>query len=174
MASEPKSGRSHRIVRLTEKLRNKRYRDSYVDANVRRFLAQQFRALRGDLSQEEFGKLIGKPQSVISRLEDPSYGKFALQTLLEVAASLDRAVIARIVDFPTFVHFTEDMSERAICPARYDESDFADIKRIHVAASTDDEVRKLSSLSTTGDRDRTESIRMRTAGDQWQPGLAAA
>jgi hypothetical protein len=121
MANEPKSGRSHRITRLTEKLRNKRYRDSYVDANVRRFLAQQFRALRGDMSQEEFGKLIGKPQSVVSRLEDPTYGKFALQTLLEVATSLNRAVVARIVDFPTFLRFTEEMSQGAICPAGYDQ-----------------------------------------------------
>jgi hypothetical protein len=120
MANEPKFGRSHRITRLTEKLRNKRYRDSYVDANVRRFLAQQFRALRGDMSQEEFGKLIGKPQSVVSRLEDPAYGKFALQTLLEVAASLNRAVVARIVDFPTFLRFTEDVSQQAICPSGYD------------------------------------------------------
>jgi hypothetical protein len=122
MASEPSSGRSHRITRLTEKLRNKRYRDSYVDANVRRFLAQQIRALRGDMSQEEFGRLLGKPQSVVSRLEDPAYGKFTLQTLLEIAASLDRAVVARIVDFSTFLRFTEDMSEHAICPEGYNEN----------------------------------------------------
>lgn len=120
MVDERPSARSRRVLRLTEKFRNKRYRDSYVSANVRRFLAQQFRSLRGDLSQEEFGKILGKPQSVVSRLEDPAYGKFALQTLLEVAASLDRAVIARIVDFPTFLRFTEDMSESAMCPAGYD------------------------------------------------------
>jgi hypothetical protein len=121
MANEPNGGRSRRVMRLTDKFRNKRYRDSYVDANVRRFLAQQIRALRGDLSQEAFGKLLDKPQSVVSRLEDPSYGKFSLQTLLEIAASLDRAVIARIVDFPTFLRFTEDVSEAAISPAGYDE-----------------------------------------------------
>jgi predicted transcriptional regulator len=84
------------------------------------FLAQQVRSLRGDMSQEEFAKLLGTTQSVVSRFEDPSYGKFNLQTLLEIAAKLNRAVVARIVDFPTFLRFTEDMSESAMCPAGYD------------------------------------------------------
>lgn len=110
---------SRRIVRLGEKFRNKRYRDSYVSATNRRFLAQQIRALRGDMSQEDFGKLIGKPQSVVSRLENPNYGKLTQHTIHEVAAKLERAVITRIVDFPTFLRFTEDMSENAMCPAGY-------------------------------------------------------
>lgn len=121
MAEERPFARSPRIVKLVEKFWNKRFRDSYVSASNRRFLAQQIRALRGDMSQEEFGKLLGKPQSVVSRLEDPNYGKLTQQTIHEVAAKLDRAVITRIVDFPTFLRFTEDMSENAMCPAGYDE-----------------------------------------------------
>jgi transcriptional regulator with XRE-family HTH domain len=84
------------------------------------FLAQQVRALRGDMSQQQFAELLGTTQSVVSRFEDPSYGKFNLQTLLEIAAKLDRAVVARIVDFPTFLRFTEDVSANAMCPAGYD------------------------------------------------------
>jgi hypothetical protein len=121
MAGERQFARSRRITQLVEKFRNKRYRDSYVSATNRRFLAQQIRALRGDMSQEDFGKLIGKPQSVVSRLEDPNYGKLTQQTIHEVAAALNRAVITRIVDFPTFLRFTEDMSEQALCPTGYDE-----------------------------------------------------
>lgn len=123
MGQEQSSGRSLRIKRLTDKFRNKRYRDAYVDANVRRFLAQQMRSLRGTMSQEEFGRVLGKPQSVVSRFEDPAYGKFTLQTLLEIAASLDRAVVARIVDFPTFLRLTEDLSEEAMSPVAYDSND---------------------------------------------------
>lgn len=115
-------GRSRRNKRLAEKFASKRFRDSYVDANVRRFLAMQMRALRGDLSQEEFGKQLGIPQSVVSRYEDPTYGKFGLQTLLEIAAKTNRALVARFVDFPTFLHFTEDLSSRAVCPAGYDQN----------------------------------------------------
>lgn len=119
MANEPLSARSRRL-KLTEKFRDKRYRDGYVSAHNRRFLAQQLRALRGDLSQEEFGKLIEKPQSVVSRQEDPAYGRFNLDSLQETVAKLDRAVFTRIVDFPTYLRLTEDMSESAVCPPAYD------------------------------------------------------
>lgn len=125
MAEEHRSANSRRITRLADKFKNKKYRDGYVGAHTRRFLAHQMRALRGDTSQTEFGKLLDKPQSVVSRLEDPDYGKWTMQTLLEVAASLNRAAIVRIVDFHTFLRFTEDMSETALCPVVFDESQIA-------------------------------------------------
>ena len=121
MATEHPFGRYRRNTRLAQKFANKRFRDSYVSANVRRFLAMQLRTLRGHLSQEEFGELIGIPQSVVSRYEDPSYGKFSLETLLKIAAKLDRALIARIVDYPAFLRFTEDVSPQALCPDGYDQ-----------------------------------------------------
>lgn len=171
MPDGPRSVRSRRIERLLEKFRNKRYRDSYVSANNRRFLAQQLRAIRGEMSQEEFGRLIGKPQSVVSRLEDPNYGKFTLQTLHEVAASLDRAVVTRIVDFPTFLRFTEDMSESATCPAGYDEHTvdrFADREDartgvLNASASTDD----VLTPPQTATREQAVSFRTRTGDERW-------
>lgn len=112
---------SHRLTRLAPKLADKAYRNSYVAHQTRQFLARQVRKLRGDKSQTEFGELLGKPQSVVSRLEDPNYGKWALQTLFDVAASLDRAVIVRIVDYPTFLRFTSDMTDAAARPKAYEQ-----------------------------------------------------
>jgi predicted XRE-type DNA-binding protein len=138
------------MKRLTKKFRSKRFRDSYVDANVRTFLAQQIRSLRGDMSQAEFAKLLATTQSVVSRFEDPSYGKFNLQTLLEIAAKLDRAVIARIVDFQTFLRFTEDMSESAMCPDGYDPELMDRMAIAHAAPATRDMVsQQLSVLTAT-------------------------
>ncbi len=88
--------------------------------NLRAFLADQIRALRGDMSQQEFGRLIDKPQSVVSRLEDEDYGKVSLQTLIDVATKLDIGLVVRFVDFPTFLCATSDFSERAVAPAPYD------------------------------------------------------
>src|SRR6266550_312428 len=82
MVAERHLADSRRIPNLVEKFRSKRYRHSYVTAHTRRFLARQMRKLRGDKSQSEFGDLIGKQQTVVSRLEDASYGKWTLQTLL--------------------------------------------------------------------------------------------
>lgn len=105
---------------LLEKFQDKAYRDSYVASHTRRFLARQMRKFRGERSQEEFGVVIDKRQTVVSRLEDPKYGKWTLQTLFEVASKLDVAVVVRFVDFSTFMKLTNDMSDEASRPAAYD------------------------------------------------------
>src|SRR5437762_1374795 len=66
---------SHRLRNLIGKFRHKAYRDSYIASHTRRFLARQMRKFRGERSQSDFGDLIDKRQTVVSRLEDPKYGK---------------------------------------------------------------------------------------------------
>ncbi len=96
--------------RLFGKLINKKYRAAYVEENVQTGIAYQLRTLRGNSSQEEFGKKINKPQSVISRIEDPDYGKLSIQTLLDIATSLDIALLVKFVSFPEFIQQTRDVS----------------------------------------------------------------
>ena len=103
---------------LAKKFASKEYRDSFVAAHARQFVARQIRGLRGDLSQEEFAATLAMPQSSISRLENPAKGMH-LQTLFEVAAKLDRAVFVRIVDFDTFIQLSGDQGDAAICPPAY-------------------------------------------------------
>jgi transcriptional regulator with XRE-family HTH domain len=121
MAIERRPVSFRRTASLVKKFASERYRHAYVSAHVRQFLARQIRALRGDLSQEEFADKLGMPQSSVSRLENPAKG-MQLQTLFEVASKLDRAVVVRLVDFKTFLRLTNDQSEIAICPPTYAES----------------------------------------------------
>lgn len=101
---------------LPKKLKKKAYRDAYVGEHVRRWIAHQIRSLRDkkEWSQGELSRRMEKPQSVISRLEDPSYGKMTVNTLLEVASTFDVALLIKFVDYPTFLNETADLSPRAM------------------------------------------------------------
>ena len=138
MDGELRSADSHRISRLANKMRDRKdYRASYVASYTRQFLSRQMRDFRGEMSQTEFGSRISKQQTIVSRLEDPNYGKWTLQTLFDVAAKLDIAVLVRFVDFPTFLRTTDDRSPSAISPSSYDQKAVDDLMK---EAGTDEEV----------------------------------
>ncbi len=75
------------------------------------------------MSQTEFGKLLDTTQSVVSRLEDPTYGKMTLNSLLEVAAKTDRALLVQFVDWKSLLKMVADESEEASAPAPYNHVD---------------------------------------------------
>jgi hypothetical protein len=114
---------SHRLVRLAEKMHDKEYRDGYVAAHTRQVLAKQMREFRGDKSQIAFAESLGKRQTVVSRLESPSYVGWSLSTMFEVASKLDVAVFARFVDFPTFLEYSGVQSETALHPPAYNQEE---------------------------------------------------
>ena len=114
--------------RLRKKLANKEYRDAYVGEHVRLWIAHQIKALRGDpkrdWNQGELARRMGKPQSVVSRLEDPSYGKMTVNTLLEVAAAFDVALEVKFVDYPRFLRSTTNLTNDAMAVASFADSDW--------------------------------------------------
>jgi transcriptional regulator with XRE-family HTH domain len=109
--------------RLFEKLRSKSYRDAYVAEHVRTGIAYQIRALRTQRgwSQKRLAEEMGKPQSVVSRLEDPDYGKVSVQTVLDGAAAFDVALLVQYVSFPEFLRRTRDVSPEALQAESFNE-----------------------------------------------------
>jgi hypothetical protein len=114
---------SRRLARLAEKFHDKQYRDSYVASHTRGVLAQQMRNFRGDLSQAEYADKIGKQKTVIGRLQNPGYAGWSLRTMLEIAGKENVAVLVRFVDFPTFLGFTDDLSDESLHPRAYDQGE---------------------------------------------------
>ena len=80
---------------------NKDYRDAWLDIRVKAGVAYQIQAIRQamGMSQAEFGALLAKPQSVVSRLEDNEYAG-TIKTLLEIAKSLGVGLKVEFCSYP--------------------------------------------------------------------------
>src|SRR5437763_6444091 len=111
MEDEPVFAISSLPKKLLQKLLRKGYRDAYVAEHVRRGIAYQIRALRDQRgwNQGKLSQKLGKPQSVVSRMEDPGYGKLSVQSLLEVASTFDVALQVRFVPYSAFLQQTRDL-----------------------------------------------------------------
>lgn len=114
---------THAKKTLLIKLQNKKYRDAYVSAHVRNGIPYQIRALRDQRkwSQGELEKRSGKPQNVISRLEDPNYGKMSIPTLLDLAAAFDVALLVKFVPFSQLLSEVKDLSPEALSAQSFGE-----------------------------------------------------
>ncbi|MCA8407993.1 helix-turn-helix transcriptional regulator [Burkholderia cenocepacia] len=110
------------------KLRRPSYRNGYVKAHLTQGLAFQIRALRKSrgLTQGELAKKLELGgQSAVARLEDPSYGRMSLQTLLKVGEFFDVALMAKFVPYSRFLREVEDVSEEAMTVESFAEEDQA-------------------------------------------------
>ena len=90
------------LFSLQEKLsRNKRYRESWAAAVVKRLIPLQIRVLRKERewSQADLAKESKLTQGSISRAEDPDYGNLSINTLVRIAAGFDCAFVGRFVPF---------------------------------------------------------------------------
>jgi transcriptional regulator with XRE-family HTH domain len=107
--------------RMNGDLDNKEYRDSFVESMIRTGLAFQIKELRkrATWSQQQLGERAGTTQNVISRLEDPDYGRFTLNTLLRLAAAFDVALIVKFASFGELYRLSKDRSPDALAVENY-------------------------------------------------------
>jgi len=145
MDGSPSLIASHRFARLAEQMQDKRFRDAYVASQNRRMLAHQMRKFRGDESQADFAKTLGKQATIVSRLENPSYSGWSLRTMFEVAQALGVAVFVRFMDFPTFLKYTDDMSEKTLRPDAYNPKAINELVRAEEQATAEGALKGLFS-----------------------------
>lgn len=92
------------------------FRREYVAEQARSGVAYQLKAMREarGWSQTDLAKMANKSQSNIARLEDPDYGKFSLQTLLELSDAFDVWLSVEFVPFNTGLARTSNRSASAL------------------------------------------------------------
>jgi transcriptional regulator with XRE-family HTH domain len=97
-----------------EELRDDEFRDGFVADHVRTRLALLIRTLREQRgwSQADLAHRLGKTQSVISRLEDPDYGKLTLRTLFEIASAFKLPLYIDMPNWDDWFRLMADMSSR--------------------------------------------------------------
>jgi transcriptional regulator with XRE-family HTH domain len=134
----------NRLCRRLE--RGPEVRAKFVESHVNKGLAYQLRAMREarGWSQEELARLVAMPQTAISRLESPNYGKPTITTLKRMAKIYDVALVVRFVPFGKLVdwvsgtpYIENGLSSDAMTVPSFDQEqtrgDFAGITNIAIA-----------------------------------------
>ncbi len=113
-----------KFLKNLRKFTDKDYRDGYLRTQIGAGVSYQIQALRAKfgLTQAQFAQQVGKPQSVVARLEGSAKGNVTVKTLLDIATGMNVALLVQFVSYPEFLRRTENMSEAALQPATIFES----------------------------------------------------
>ena len=102
--------------RFLDLLRDKEARSAFAGAHLGPNIAAQIRANREtrDWLQEDLGQRTGMKQTQISRLENPNYENFTLNTLRRLAEAFDVALVVRFVPFGDFADYLSTLSVESL------------------------------------------------------------
>ncbi len=112
--------------KIAKSLKDSEYRRAFLLERAKVDIAYQVRAMREkrDWSQAELGALAGGiPQTVISRIEDPNYGRMTLSTLNALACAFDTPLIVRFGSYSeVVVWMTSEAPEKLLPPSYSDDA----------------------------------------------------
>lgn len=111
-------------MKTLKSLSLKSKREAYVRAHAQHGLAHQIRMMREHRgwTQADLARKIGaRNQSTVARLEDPSYGKYSVSSLLKLANAFDVGALVKFVSFSKLLEETADLSPAALTALSFEE-----------------------------------------------------
>ena len=108
-------------ARIIQQLQDSAYRRAFVEGHAQDGIAFQLRSMRKARrwEQSELAQRLGKPQPMVSRYENPDYGKYSVSTLLELAAAFDVGLVVRFSPFSELIEWDEGLSTVALNPKSF-------------------------------------------------------
>jgi transcriptional regulator with XRE-family HTH domain len=112
--------------KLIDRLKNKEYRDSFVESHIKIGIPFQIRLLREERgwTQKELADRIGVKQAWIAQIENPNYSGFSLKTLFKLASIFDIALIVRFISFSNLVKWELELSSVSLKVQSFEEEDY--------------------------------------------------
>jgi transcriptional regulator with XRE-family HTH domain len=108
---------------LLRALEDVEYRRGFVEGHAKDTIAFQIRQLRKakGWEQRDLARELGNPQlqPMISRYENPDYGRYSITTLLELAAAFDVALVVRFAPFSELIEWDWQSTSSTLAPNSY-------------------------------------------------------
>ena len=127
MASGQELSFLNRKEELLRELDNPEYRRGFIEGHAKDTIAFQLRKLRKmkQWEQRQVAEKLGnaKLQPMISRYENPDYGRYSIATLLELASVFKVALVVRFAPFSELLEWDWNSTEATLCPSGYDDDE---------------------------------------------------
>ena len=112
-------------TQLISSLKDKEYRDAFVEEHISTGVPFQIKALRElrerNWTQKQLGERAGGMAAErVSILESPKYAKFTISTLLRIASAFDVGLMVRFVPFGELIDMELNLSPQTIAPLDFE------------------------------------------------------
>ena len=90
---------SRSLEKTIQRLNRRSARQAFTEAEAVTAIAHQIRVVRQQrgMTQKDLARQLNTTQAAISRLEDPSYGRFSIKSLIDIAKVFDVSLQVRFV-----------------------------------------------------------------------------
>lgn len=115
-----------RKKQILEDLKDREYRDAFVEESINVGVPFQLKALREQrgLTQKEFEEISGKKQAFVSRLENPNEDCPTLKTLKKIAAIYDVGLVVRFAPISDLVEWDLNLDSESLKTVSYEDDPY--------------------------------------------------